>query len=328
MCLAHHAASVLLMPGILFYMLTNASRRVFTFKMLFAGLSGLVLGLSFYLYLPIRYAAQPAFNYAGYYDASLNFFRVNLQSLQGLTWLITGRTFMGKMLAYHGPALWSEAWHFGKQLSQAFFIVGIGPGIFGLILLFKRNWREASLLALMFGFSAGFYIDYQVIDKDTMFLPAFLVWGLWVGIGYQAMLTWIQKSNLGRLGFTGGKLFNGAIVAVTLLSLWWNWRLVDLSSDWSARERGEAILQRVEPGALVFGWWDTVPVIQYLQLVEGQRPDVQAINRFLIAPDNLRNLIREEVRHRPVYIDNPSDDLNQGLKIDPIGPIFQIISPR
>ena len=29
-----------------------------------------------------------------------------------------------------------------------------------------------------------------------------------------------------------------------------------------------------------FGWWDSIPVVEYLQLVEGERPDVTAINRF------------------------------------------------
>lgn len=45
--------------------------------------------------------------------------------------------------------------------------------------------------------------------------------------------------------------------------------MVDLSGDWSTRQIGQTILNEVEPGAVVFGWWDTVPVIQYLQLVEG-----------------------------------------------------------
>jgi hypothetical protein len=211
MSLAHHAASVLLIPGSFVYVLTVARRRVFTLKSLSAALIGLLLGLSFYLYLPLRYAAQPAFNYAGYYDANLTFFPVNLQSMSGLVWLVSGRTFAGQMFAYRGPDLWRETWQFGEQLARAFFVVGIGPGILGLVLLFKRNWREGVMLALMFGFSAGFYINYRVIDKDTMFLPAYLVWALWVGIGYQGLLAWLQKLNPDQPDLSGIKVMNGAI---------------------------------------------------------------------------------------------------------------------
>jgi hypothetical protein len=99
---------------------------------------------------------------------------------------------------------------------------------------------------------------------------------------------------------------------------------VDLSDDWSARARGEAILHQVEPNALVFGWWDTVPVIEYLQLVEGQRPDVQAINRFLIAYDDMRHLIEQEVIRRPVYIDSLSADLLQIVEAEPAD-LLQIV---
>jgi len=40
----------------------------------------------------------------------------------------------------------------------------------------------------MFLATAAFYVDYRVVDKDTMYLPAYLVWALWVGLGYQALL--------------------------------------------------------------------------------------------------------------------------------------------
>jgi hypothetical protein len=242
--------------------------------------------------------------------------------------LVTGSTFAGQMFAYRGVDVWGEVWHFTQELARAFFVIGIGPGLLGLVLAFKRDWRTTGMLALMFAFSAGFFIDYRVVDKNTMFLPAYLVFALWVGFGFQGTIEWLKKIDFNRPPLKGSLILQGAMSAVVLLSLGWNWRLVDLSNDWSGRERGEAILSRVQTDALVIGWWDTVPVIQYLQLVEGQRPDVHALNRFLIAPSDLRTLIQKEVDYRPVYIDNPSKDLLQGLDTDHIGPVFQIKSPR
>jgi hypothetical protein len=212
------------------------------------------------------------------------------------------------------------------QLWQAFFAIGLGPGLIGLALLIRRDWRLGGMFLLMFSFSAGFYIDYRVIDKDTMFLPAYLIWALWVGVGYQEVLNWIgqareQEPWLTRLE---GGLLRLVIAGSVLLVLVWNWPLVNQSDDWSTRQRGETILRRVEPNALIFDWWDTVPVIQYLQLVEGQRPDVQAINRFLIEPRDMRQLIRQEIANRPIYIDQPPADLRHLLEAEPVGPLYRL----
>ena len=115
-----------------------------------------------------------------------------------------------------------------------------------------------------------------------------------------------------------------ALVGSALLACAWNWRLVDLSGDWSARARGEAVLAEAEQGALVLGWWDTVPVVQYLQLVEGRRPDVTAINRFLVAPAALEPLIRRAAARRPVYIDTlPGGGLDGILALE-AGPVYRL----
>lgn len=86
----------------------------------------------------------------------------------------------------------------------------------------------------------------------------------------------------------------------------------------------ETILQEVEPNALVLGWWDTVPAVQYLQLVEGQRPDVQTINRFLISGAAMEQLVLSQIDERPIYINNPSMTLLQNTMATPMGPIYKL----
>ncbi|HKZ84724.1 MAG TPA: DUF2723 domain-containing protein [Anaerolineae bacterium] len=325
--MAHHAATVLLIPGVVWYVVTVAPRRALAPRAVLPMLAALLLGLSVYLYLPLRYVDAPAFNYAGHYDATGVFVPDDLQSPEGLWRLITGRSFAGQMLAYQGAELLGEIGRFGVRLWQSFFAVGIGPGVIGLIVLLRRDWRIGGMLALMFFFSAGFYIDYRVIDKDTMFLPAYVIWALWLGVGYQQMLGWIHRGSDALTRRWGGRVLHGMMVGAVLFAAAWNWRLVDLSSDWSARARGEAILHAAAPHALILGWWDAVPLIEYLQLVEGQRPDVQAINRFLIAPDAMRQLIRREVARRPVYIDSVPDELRAIADAKLAGPVYKL-QPR
>jgi hypothetical protein len=71
--MTHHAAMALLIPGAVVYLLVTHPGRLFQLRSLLFGLVGLLFGLSFFLYLPLRYLAQPVFNYAGSYDADLVF---------------------------------------------------------------------------------------------------------------------------------------------------------------------------------------------------------------------------------------------------------------
>jgi hypothetical protein len=176
----------------------------------------------------------------------------------------------------------------------------------------------------MFLLNVGFYIDYRVIDKNTMFLPGYLIWALWLGVGYQGLVNWMREEGDVLTRKWGVMLARGVMAGAVLVAVAWNWRLVDLSDDWSARSRAETILRLAEPHALIIGWWDTAPAIQYLQLVEGQRPDVQAINRFLIAPNDMERLIQHEMDHRPVYVDSVSNNLFKIANAKSMGPIYQL----
>ena len=326
--LGNHAATVLLAPACLILVLIRAPRLALHPRTWLAAGAALAAGISIYLYLPLLYSTNPAFNYAGVYNAAGEFMAVDLTTPSGLWWLISGQAFSGQMFAYELSELWPELHNFGVQLLVAFFAIAIGPGIFGAIKLVRRNWRLGLFFGLLFFANAFFYINYRVIDKNTMFLPAFLVWAIWVAVGYQDLLAWLMNASSTtaddrRLIYLG----RFVMVAVVLLALSWNLPRVNLAHDTSARERGEAILEVVEPNAIVLGWWDTVPVVEYLQLVEGQRTDVQAINRFLISGQDMEELIKQEIGNRPIYINSPPVYLLSAIDAVPAGPIYKL-QPR
>jgi hypothetical protein len=323
--MSHHAAMVLLIPGSLFYILSTHPKKALTPPSLLAFSLAMLVGLSFYLYLPLRFLAQPAFNYAGIYDANLKFHPLNLTSLEGFWWLISGSTFKGVMMAYDPTGFWFETRRYLVHLAQAFFSIGIGPGLLGIVLVLRRNWREGVMLALMFLLNAGFFINYRVLDKDTMFLPTYLIGALWVGIGLHSLLAWVEQVDPTYMRVLGRRVFGILVVSSVLLALAWNWSIVDLSADWTSRQRGEAILRNAHKNALVIGWWDVAPVAQYLQLVEGQRPDVRVINRFLIDPNDLALAIEKEVRYRSVYIDREPNDLSTAVSATAAGPLYQLV---
>lgn len=323
--MSHHAAMVLLIPGSLFFVISKHARKALKLQSMLAFCLAAAVGLSFYLYLPVRFLAQPAFNYAGIYGMDLKFHPVDLTSLEGLWWLVSGRAFRGVMMAYDSTGLWIEARQYLVQLGRAFFSLGIGPGLLGIMLLLRRNWREGVMLVLMFFLNAAFYINYRVMDKDTMYLPTYLIWALWVGLGLHGLLVWAEQVEPMRIRLLGRRILGTLIVGSVILALAWNWSIVDLSADWTSRQRGEAILMNADKNALIFGWWDVAPVVQYLQLVEGQRPDVRVINRFLIDQNDLALAIEKEVRYRPVYIDSEPNELAGTMSATPAGPVYRLV---
>lgn len=322
--MSHHAATILLIPGSLFFVLSAHPKKALTLRSLLAFGLGAMLGLSFLLYLPLRFLAKPAFNYVGTFDADLNFHPVDLTTLSGLWWLVSGRGFTNVMMGYNLLGFWHEAQKYLIQLSRAFFAIGIGPGLLGVGLLFRRSWKEGGMLLLMFLSNAVFYINYRVLDKDTMYLPTYLIWTLWAALGFQGLLEWVRQIETERLRKLSLSTLSMLMLGGAFLSLVWNWRIVDLSQDWSSRQRGETILRNVERGALIFGWWDVAPVVQYLQFVEGKRPDVWAINRFLIAPNDLASAMRKEVSDRPIYIDDLPTGLSATWSAVPAGPVYRL----
>src|SRR5207244_12650955 len=60
-----------------------------------------------------------------------------------------------------------------------------------------------------------------------------------------------------------------------------NFPLLDISHDTSIRDHAEALIEQSPQNSLVFGgWFDIVP-LQYVQMVEGKRPDVKLRNLIL-----------------------------------------------
>jgi len=319
--MGNHAATALLLPGLIFFVLVSHPQELLRKSVWVAGLLAITGGAAIFFLLPLRYLESPAFNYAGQFDMTGVFVPVNLLTFDGFWWLVTGKSFAGQMFGYSPNELWLQVCDFGLQLWAAFFAIGIGPGILGLVTSMRRDWRFGGMLLLMFLVNTIFYINYRVVDKATMFLPVYLIWAIWLGIGYQALIQ-LMTPNLPHPRLRS--LLYGVFITTVLLALAWNWSRVDLSDDWSTRQQSEEILEQVRPNALVFGWWDTAPGLQYMQLVEGQRPDVMVINRFLIDSDEMNQLILSELGRRPIYINNPSIELLRVTKVTPVGSLYHL----
>jgi len=300
----NHMATVLLAPGIAAFVLMAEGRGLLRWQRLIPLAGAFALGLSVYLYLPLRYLAAPAFNYVGHFDASGRFIPADLTQPAELWKLITGAPFQGDMFAYALAELPHEIGLFIYRLWGNFLSVGLLPGLIGLVALWRRERAPGLMLALMFLANAAFYINYRVVDKETMFLPVYLVWALWIAVGLRVLYEWaaetLKTADEGRRAAVVVGL-RALLALMIVLALLINAPRVDVSHDRRARDLAEALLRRVEPNAIVLGWWASIPPMQYLQIVEGWRPDVVLINRWLISYPDMLQLIATQGQSRPIY---------------------------
>ena len=74
-----------------------------------------------------------------------------------------------------------------------------------------------------------------------------------------------------------------ALLVLLVGIVWLNYSRVDMSQAWDAREQGVRIFDVLPRDSVFIGSWADIPVLEYLQIVEGQRPDVRLRNVVLMS---------------------------------------------
>jgi hypothetical protein len=321
----NHMSTLLLIPAFGIFLLAVAGKQLFHPKRLVTLLVPFVAGLGIYLYIPLRYLADPPFNYAGAFDAAGQFIPLDMTRPANVWWLISGKGFQQLMFDYSSAEFLEEMGQAAHRLWGSFLGLGLVPGILGVWVQARRRWRHFVLFGLIFAANLAFFVNYRVVDKTTMFVPVYLIWAIWIGQGYAALVEWVQGWRLAEA--RRSPAWAWGLVLLVVVALFVNWPLVNVRNDTRAHDRAQAALSEAGPEAIIFGWWTSAPPIHYLQMVENQRPDVLVINRFLIGAEEMYALIDRSLGRRPVYVMELDEGLIGAYQIVPTGPMFEL-TPR
>ena len=292
--LGNHSSTLLLAPGLLYWLLATDYRQLLQHKHILVMLTLFVLGLSVYIYLPLRYAAHPL---------AVGAMQIRVTSWRDALEVISARAFWGLVFAYRWPEVWGQVADYLYCLWGNFLGVGLVIGVVGGVIAFQR-WRNLTIaLALMYLANAIFFIGYRAGDKRIMFLPTYFIWAVWIGLGYDWLL-----EQVGYLteGAAAPRRWQGAVyplfLILTLTALVVNFQYADLSNDWRTYEQAIRIFETVEPGAYVLAasWFEVAP-LEYLHIVEQRRPDVNVLNRSGMSLSELYALIESERDTHPFY---------------------------
>ena len=271
LAVALNPSSIFFAPGLVIALLLM---RIPLRMCIYAGiLSLLVFGLSL-LYFPMRESA--AFNAAGEYNAQGMYERVDLHTLSGVWWHISGRQFDSFFFA-DGYIPSVKQWRETLTLFWGNFIgVGLLLGLAGAYRVARYERGTGLVIAWLVFFLpyTCFYITYGADDRETMFGPAYLIWSILIAFG----LAWAADEFAGWVRYA-------VIFALPVLLFVVNLPLVDVSSDTGFRDHAEAVLQPIPENAAVFGYWGDVVPIQFLHIVENQRSDLTLYNLFFFDYD-------------------------------------------
>jgi hypothetical protein len=309
--------------------------------LLAAGLSFL-LGLSIYLFLPLRATQYPPVNWG------------DPRTWSGFLWTVSGqlyRRFAFALPSAHIPARVS-AW--ASLLVQQFGWWGLLLGLVGLWYCLKEDRAFSAFSLLAFGAVVMYAIGYDTTDSYVYLIPSYLIFATWLGAGIHYLLTVLgQAQDMAlrqvRDGIkvkTASALASALFLCLPFVSLCQNFSSLDLSKDRTAYEYGEEVFEVVEPSAIVIA--DTDPhtfALWYFSYVVGERPDVVVLNRTLLAyswyRDNIRrlhpqvsipsggvdvltHLIESNRARHPIYLTDYEPGSLARYSFSPRGPLYRL----
>jgi hypothetical protein len=328
--LAHRPPDLILGIGIGAAVLLSPARRLFHRPAAWlAVFTGIFIHLLWYVYLPLRAAAHPALNYAETLGADLT-------TLRGIWWMVSGEMFRHLVFAYTWVGYLHELSDLIWLAARAWYGLGMVLGIAGIVHLFRRqrNWAVGLLLmAVPYGL---LYAGYRVSDKDDMFLPVLAIGAAALGAGIAWLVERIPLQKRGGLWATALLLIALAVV---------NYPQADASRDQAAAERARAILEQAAPDAVIAADWSEATPLEYMQVVEGQRPDVlvfdwglyglgrlayyrasgipgPAASRFMAR--DIADVLRGELATRPVYSASRYPTLAEFFIMEPDGLLYRL----
>ncbi len=269
--------NTLFVPGFLAFVLLcspNLGRlRDSTVRRLWLRLLGAaLLPLLFYAYLPLRALAHPAVNWG---DPRTPF---------AFYYHVTGRPFAGLMFHMPLSVVWRNTVSWAGGLSNEYVWPLFVPALIGLFAAWRRAPAVAVLLTWIMLADVVYAVNYEVYNRYIYFIPFYAVVALLIGQGL-----WAFWPRLAAAVAPEKRRFYQAFAAISLLLLapfqcGAHWGHCDLHRVWACYDYGRNILASLpQDSILIDNGQDTShSAVQYLQVVEHDRPDVVDIQRQLL----------------------------------------------
>jgi len=259
----NHMTTILLMPMMLFLYFKRPGRKADfssdNFKFLLILIIPFVVGLSLYLYMPLRAAAMPEFNW-GWISRSFDKFWYHFSGRQYQVWMFSDSAIMKENIV-----------KFFESIPLQVAWIGIIPLLLGIAVSFMKSKTLLFGIVILILTCIAYAVNYSIHDIESYFVTAFAGLMLFIGIGLWKFVKMVPNSAY-------------AFLALPMISLALNYTYNDRSDDYLVPEYTKILFQKLEPNALILSsQWDFwVSAAWYMQRVERFRTDVVIIDKELL----------------------------------------------
>ena len=257
LALGHHPLVLAVLPGVVFILILE--RRDFDFRKILILIALLLLGISVYVYLPVRSSLSPAANWGNPADFPAFYAHVTAAMYQQAA-EFSGGNFYRSVLLYLDLVRSNWSW-----AGIILLVGGIAAGI-------RYFPRRTVFFLLLLSANIGLAAFYKIPDIDPYYLPGLFAGFCIIGGGVE----WIVSRKSGKLVRYSAAAAGGAAV-ILLIAV--NYRQIDRSDYTLADDYGRLILDTAHSGA-VFTFDDigSFPAL-YKRYAENYRPAVEVYDR-------------------------------------------------
>jgi hypothetical protein len=204
-------------------------------------------------------------------------------------------------------------------------------GLIGLLWLWGRNRGLVTLTGLSFLFVVVFNLFYGIGDIRVFYIPAYLIWVLWMGLGLVALGQALAIVRRWRIW--GQVALPVCALALPVWLLLSGYGRADQSQNQFARTTWQTILAQPIPQAaiLISNDRDEMMPLWYLQYVEGIRPDLVGLFPLIQPTAEWANVGRtiDTARRtgRPVLLIKPMSGLEIKFRLEEQGTLQRVLGP-
>lgn len=272
--LTNHTTGLFFAPAFVWLVVSSPKWNWKPARFWIAAIALFCAGLLLYLYIPIRAGAATGLNYIKEY------YSIDVSTVSGLLWMISGRAYSFFAFGYSLGEVPAQLWLALGLIWRSFIGVGALVAILGVYSFLRHDWENALGCLLIFMSNFVFYVNYRVLDKDTMFLPTFFMTSIFIAAGLKELSHLIDGLDLEtKLKQRIANLHPGFWLAIVLLACVLNWQWVDMSHTIGPESYSNMVLSSAAPNSTIVASWSPAVVLEYEQLVEGKRPDLKILNR-------------------------------------------------
>jgi len=263
---SNHMTTILLAPGFMWLYFRTFGLCKQSFLLIFKVALFFLLGLSVYLYLPIRSASHPLLDWG--HPATLERFFWHVSGKQFRVWMFSGWSVVEKQLSYYCNNFISE-----------FNLLVLACLVFGLLALFKQSHRLLAFFVLLFGATILYAVNYDIFDIDSYFLLSYLVIGFTIAYGLFYIIEWLENSRPWMK-----ILFAVMLCALPMIQIIYHWEKVNETRNTIPQQFVEKAFSDLEPNAVVLAsQWDYfISPSLYYQFIRHKRSDVTVIDKSLM----------------------------------------------